>query len=192
MCRHQVCIHSTKPSTQYVKSTQCPFFFDCVNKRINNYHKVLECKIYPAFQSSLIIRHELPDYFWNCQHGGAMDTIGFLFFFIHYICIEQLPHERQGVKYYENFTRMCMGLSHLCLEKGVSNQKNHNFHLFLPLYMLPTSHINKAGTSKHQPTETKLMLRFFVTHLNFLDSHINREIIERFTKFSIMTMFLVN
>lgn len=50
----------------------------------------------------------------------SVDMVSFLFLFIQHINIEQLPHERQGIKYSENFTRICRNLIHLSLESNVS------------------------------------------------------------------------
>lgn len=38
-----------------------------------------------------------------------MGMINFLFLFIQYICVEQLPHERQDAKCYKNFYKNMYG-----------------------------------------------------------------------------------
>lgn len=83
----------------------------------NNYPKELEFLLFShlclyvmnSLRTSGIANMEMP-----------MDMISFLFLFIQYIWNEQQPHEKQGVKYYEKFIRICMDLTHLCLKRGVS------------------------------------------------------------------------
>ena len=139
---------------------------------MNNYTKELECKIYPAFQPSLARCHGLPKSLENGKHGdlAGQDQLPVFYLFNTYVLNNY--HMKGRVLNIMKILLEYVWFLFIYVWKILLVSRKiiiflHPFHLFLPHHMLPASHINKARKGKHKPIETKLMLRFPVTHPRF-------------------------